>query len=61
MTRPRLDPLAAVNAAQAELDKLLDRREAGLAGAGPVPDPKVIEAAERAVEAARAKLRGVFA
>lgn len=52
----RLDPLAAVATAQANLDRLLERREAGLAGAGPVPAPETIEAAERAVEAAKAKL-----
>lgn len=61
MTRPRLDPLAAVTAAEANLDRLLERRDRALEGAGRAPDPTVIKAAEAALEAAKAKLRSVFA
>ena len=58
----RRDPIAAVTSAEAELNRLLERREQALEGGhGPVPDPAVIEAAERALQAARAKLRKVFA
>lgn len=56
MTR-RPDRLsAAVLTAQANLDRLLERREAAMEGRGPAPSPAVIRAAEEALAAARARL-----
>jgi hypothetical protein len=59
--RPRLDPLAAVASAQAEVDRLHERREASLEGKGPAPHPSVIAAAEAALEKARGRLRKAVA
>ncbi len=47
---------AAVLAAEGNLQRLLERREAGLEGRGPSPSPAVIRAAEQALEAARSRL-----
>lgn len=60
MTR-RPDPIAAVAAAQAEVDRLHERRERALDGAGRAPDPAVVRAAEEALERARERMRKAVA
>lgn len=54
MTRRPVDHTAAIESARANLDRLEERRLAALDGAGRAPDPKVIRAAEAALEAAEA-------
>jgi hypothetical protein len=61
MTRRRIDPIAAVATAQAELDRLIEKREAAYEGRGPAPHPSVIAAAEAALEKARERLRKAVA
>lgn len=55
------DPIAAVNAAQANLDRLLERRERALEGAGRAPDPAIVRAAEEVLERARERMRRAVA
>lgn len=62
MTRHHhIDPLADVAATQGKLDRLLERRERALEGAGRAPDPEVIRAAEEALERARERMRKALA
>lgn len=46
----------SVETVRANLDRLLERREAALEGKGRAPDPAVIEAAERALEFAHSRV-----
>lgn len=61
MTRPRPDSIAAVSAAQAEVDRLYERRDRAMEGAGLAPDPMVVRAAEEALERARKRMRKAVA
>lgn len=57
----RHDPIAAVAQAEDNLNRLLAKREAALEGGGPAPDPKVVKAAEDALERARERMRQAVA
>ena len=54
MTRPR-PALAALEAARANLARLLEARETAIDQGAPAPPPRLIEAAERAVAEAERK------
>lgn len=56
MTRRPNHRAAAVLAAEENLARLLERREAAMEGRGPAPSPAVIRVAEEALAAARARL-----
>jgi len=50
---------AAIDVAETNLARLLERRERALDGAGLCPDPKVVAAAEAVLDKARERLRAV--